>query len=287
MCFASHAPTIENSMIRPRVSPHADRVRDLDRDVDLHERQHHEDERDEREHEGKPTDARVPRGRRASLGYHGPAVDADALAGDVARPLRHDEAHHVGDLLGRAHVAERAALVHRADVVDAHRALHEAPAHLGVDEAGRDDVHVDAVAPLLLGERPAPAPRARPSPCCTAPSSRPCARSPRSRSSRCRRAGACASTAARACGTTSAETRACATRGRARPGSVSATVWPRDAMPALFTRMSTVPKSASTAADHRLARRGVVDRRRVRDRAAAELLDLGDGLRAPTSASRR
>ena len=61
-------------------------------------------------------------------------------------------------------------------------------------------------------------------------------------------------------------------------GSVSATVWPRDAMPALFTRMSTAPKSASTPRDHRLARGAVVDRRRVRDRAPAERLDLGDGL---------
>ena len=31
------------------------------------------------------------------------------------------------------------------------------------------------------------------------------------------------------------------------PGSVSATDRPRDAMPALFTRMSTKPKSARTA----------------------------------------
>ena len=66
--------------------------------------------------------------------------------------------------------------VHRADVLDAHRALHEPAAHLGVDEARarRRSRGCRCGAPPWRASTPAP--RARPSPCCTAPSSRPCAR---------------------------------------------------------------------------------------------------------------
>ena len=71
-------------------------------------------------------------------------------------------------------------------------------------------------------------------------------------------------------------TRACATRARPRRGSVSATVWPRDAMPALFTRMSTAPEVGEHPSTISSQAAVVVDRRGVRDRTPAELLDLGD-----------
>ena len=55
------------------------------------------------QHEGKPTDARMARGRRdrccAQL-LPRAAVDADALAGEVAGRVGHDEAHCVGNFLG-------------------------------------------------------------------------------------------------------------------------------------------------------------------------------------------
>src|SRR5437016_3028942 len=77
------------------------------------------------------------------------AVHAEALSGDVRRMLRHDEAHGIRDLFGRAHVSERAPLVQCANVPDAHRALDQPAAHLRVDESRCDDVHVDAVSPFL------------------------------------------------------------------------------------------------------------------------------------------
>ena len=49
-----------------------------------------------------------------------------------------------------------------------------------------------------------------------------------------------------------------------------------DAMPALFTRMSTGPKSASTPSTIARTLVVVVDRRHVRAARTAELLDLGD-----------
>ena len=169
--------------------------------------------------------------------------------------------------------------VHRADVVDAHRALHQAPAHLGVDEARarrRSRGCRCGAPPWRASTR---APRARPWPCCTARSSRPCAR----RRARDHHDVAARPRAHRRQHELRARprrrTRACATTRSISAGSVSATVWPRDAMPALFTRMSTAPKSASTARDHRLARA----RRRRPTRAYAtarrpSCLDLGDGL---------
>src|SRR5689334_22307345 len=53
------------------------------------------------------------------------AVDGDLDAGEVAAGVADHGAHDVGDLLGRAHVAERRAGVERVDVLHAHRSLHE------------------------------------------------------------------------------------------------------------------------------------------------------------------
>ncbi len=49
-------------------------------------------------------------------------------------------------------MAERTGGVHGVDVVHAHRPFHEASAHLGVDEPGRDHVDVDAVAAFFFGQ---------------------------------------------------------------------------------------------------------------------------------------
>src|SRR5262249_59151669 len=96
--------------------------------------------------------ARAPRliGARSEL--RAAAVDVDALPVHVGGAGSDEEVHHRGDLLGRAHVAVGEA----GEDPLAHLARHvggeEAPAHFGVGEARRHDVHAQSVLALLLRE---------------------------------------------------------------------------------------------------------------------------------------
>src|SRR5687768_6944433 len=81
----------------------------------------------------------------------GAAVDVDALAVHVAGAVGHDPAHDVGDVLRPADASIDGLLVHLVDVL-APRG-HQPPTHLGLHEPGGDDVHVDALRALFLGER--------------------------------------------------------------------------------------------------------------------------------------
>ncbi|GAA4225630.1 hypothetical protein GCM10022254_07930 [Actinomadura meridiana] len=69
-----------------------------------------------------------------------------------ARPIkrvRQQEHDAVGDLLGLAEPAER----QFGHALAADLALHDRPAHVGVGDAGRDAVGVDAALPELAGDR--------------------------------------------------------------------------------------------------------------------------------------
>src|ERR1700761_339713 len=80
------------------------------------------------------------------------AVDDDTLAGHVGRVLAAEEADHAGDILGTADPAERLLRIELGDVLDAEFCFHQTLAHVGGDQPGRHDVHVDAVGDLLLGK---------------------------------------------------------------------------------------------------------------------------------------
>ena len=96
---------------------------------------------------------------RAAAGRSASPVHGDDLAGQVARPVRAQEPHHRRNVLGSAHPAEGGVGVHGGDVIDPH-GPHQPTPHLGDDKSGRHDVHVDAVAPLLLARVMARASRA-------------------------------------------------------------------------------------------------------------------------------
>ena len=132
-----------------------------------------------------------------------------------------------------------------------------------------------------FAERDARAPRARPSPCCTEPSTAPCRASPRSRSSRCRRAARRACRAARASRAPTRRTRACARGGRAPTDRCRRPSSPRLATPALFTSRSIGPSCSRTAATMRSSCVVVVDRRGERAGAPAGGGDLVDRGAAP------
>ena len=79
-----------------------------------------------------------------------PAVDLDAGAGDHGGVVRGQEQHHVGDVLGLAQPTDRYVLLGLGPlgrVGHGRCARH----HVGLDEAGVDRVHPDAVGAEFLG----------------------------------------------------------------------------------------------------------------------------------------
>ena len=80
-------------------------------------------------------------------------MHVDLLAGDVARERRHQKAHRIGDVLRLAHAAVGHDRIEFVNVLHARRRHGEARSHIGFDETGRDDIHVDAVPALLVRQR--------------------------------------------------------------------------------------------------------------------------------------
>src|SRR4051812_30350730 len=68
----------------------------------------------------------------------GSPIDVDALAVHIAGAFRHDPAHDVGHVLGPAHPAVGRGIVELVDVLAPR--LHEPASHLGLHQAGGDDV---------------------------------------------------------------------------------------------------------------------------------------------------